>query len=984
MPYTCYHCFQEKPNNGTCPFCGYDPSRDKEKYPLALPEGTILGGRYIVGRVLGEGGFGITYVAQEYATKRLVAIKEYLPGEMATRSCSYEVTAYSGQRMTDFAYGKDCFLEEARTLAEFQKEEHIVSIYSFFEENGTAYFAMEYVDGISLQQYMRERGGRLSPEEANRLLRPVMEAVGKIHRKGIVHRDISPDNILITEGGKAKLIDFGAARYSIGQKSMSLDVVLKHGFAPIEQYSRRSRQGPFTDVYAMAATYYYAITGKLPPDAIDRMTDDQLQLPHALGIKIKKNQENALKKGLAVKAEDRWQSMHEFADALCPQQTRNEQLYRKEAPARKKATEEEQPAREKTPKKRTGLKAVALIAVLGLVLAFLTVKVILPEIKKAKLRKEWTQLETGSLITFGSYEQDNDISNGKEAIEWIVLNKKDNKALLLSRYALDCQQFNSDRRNTAWENCTLRNWMNESFFQDAFTSEEQTAIITNGLENAEDKVFLLSTVEAEKYLSSDDERLCEPTAFTIAKGVNLNDRGSCWWWLRSQGDYGASAADVTAKGKLNISNVDARGAVRPAFWIDLNIAASVAGDPVKMSADTRKTEEKTEDKDFSVQVGSIVTFGSYEQDNNTSNGKEVIEWRVLDIQNNKALLISRYALDRQPYNDQFTDVTWETSSLRAWLNDSFLNDAFNAGEQGMISALTVNADKNPRYNIDPGSATKDQIFLISFAEAEEFFDSDNSRRCVPTEYAIAKGAYTNSNYEVNGKATCYWWLRTSGNYSTSAVRVNHDGSVHDSGIPVSNGYAAVRPALWVDLEAIEKEISSADTLNSAPETVNVETETTDQFYLNTRQEALDSGMQLKADTGKLLVAVKGQKLEVVVTGIDIRDSYLTNQEGYKDGLEYGWLVRFSDGVSEYDVSTTCWRFNPGKNEERTIDSMQHSFWIDGKNTANAEMSHTANEIQWSVEIPDGYSINFNSVGSFNVSIVYEGKTTEEYTAEAIA
>ena len=317
MSEICYSCFTEKSTAGACPRCGYDPASDEGKYPIALRAGSILNGRYIVGRVLGQGGFGITYLAQDYQTKGLVAIKEYLPTEFAGRTTgTYAVQVYSGDRRENFEYGKEQFLAEAKTLAEFIGNDHIVRIYSYFEEYGTAYLAMEYIDGESLDKYMRRFGGRLTVEQANELLIPVMEALDWVHSKGIVHRDIAPDNIIVTKDGRAKLIDFGAARYSTGEKSKSLDVILKHGFAPKEQYIRRGRQGPFTDVYAMAATYYYAITGKILPDAIERMDEDELIPPTTLGVKMNKTAEDALLKGLEVSASERYQRMGELAEGL--------------------------------------------------------------------------------------------------------------------------------------------------------------------------------------------------------------------------------------------------------------------------------------------------------------------------------------------------------------------------------------------------------------------------------------------------------------------------------------------------------------------------------------------------------------------------------------------------------------------------------------------------------------------------------------------
>lgn len=312
----CYNCFQSMPDEATvCPSCGYKASAQTDKYPMALPPGTVLNGRYILGRVLGQGGFGITYVAQDHKTGSLVAVKEYFPDTMAARTGGPSVSAYTGQREENFLYGKECFLNEAKTLAEFIGNPNIVRVHSYFEENNTAYFVMDYVQGTSLQDYLKQRG-RLSWEETKHILEPVIEALASVHSRGVIHRDVTPDNIYITNDGTVKLLDFGAARYSLGDKSRSLDVVLKHGYAPREQYSRHGRQGPYTDVYALGATFYYCLTGRLPPDSIDRQDEDEFILPSSLGVKLPAKAEDALCKALAVSAQDRFQSMGEFYLAL--------------------------------------------------------------------------------------------------------------------------------------------------------------------------------------------------------------------------------------------------------------------------------------------------------------------------------------------------------------------------------------------------------------------------------------------------------------------------------------------------------------------------------------------------------------------------------------------------------------------------------------------------------------------------------------------
>ncbi len=313
----CYGCFREIADEaGKCPYCGYQGKQNISQYPIALPEGTILNGCYIIGRVLGQGGFGITYVAQDYKRKKLVAIKEYYPDTMVVRTDGHSVAAYSSQHAEGFTYGKACFLEEAKTLAEFIGNPNIVRVYCYFEENGTAYFAMDYVDGVSFQKYLAEHGGRISWHQTKNMLIPIMDALAAVHVKGIIHRDVSPDNIYVAKDGTVKLLDFGAARYSLGDRSRSLDVVLKHGYAPKEQYARHGRQGPYTDVYSMAATMYYAITFRVPPDSIDRSEEDELIMPSSLGVAIPPEEEDVLLKALAVRASDRYQNMTEFKQAL--------------------------------------------------------------------------------------------------------------------------------------------------------------------------------------------------------------------------------------------------------------------------------------------------------------------------------------------------------------------------------------------------------------------------------------------------------------------------------------------------------------------------------------------------------------------------------------------------------------------------------------------------------------------------------------------
>ena len=203
------------------------------------------------------------------------------------------------------------------------------------------------------------------------------------------------------------------------------------------------------------------------------------------------------------------------------------------------------------------------------------------------------------------------------------------------------------------------------------------------------------------------------------------------------------------------------------------------------------------------EVGDVVYFGAYEQDNNTSNGKEDIEWQVLAKEDNKILVISKYALDCQQYNTSYTDVTWESCSLRKWMNGTFSNNAFSAEGQAQIQNTTVSADKNPQYSTNPGNATTDKVFLLSINEAEKYLTNDEARKCASTTYAkVQEGAYTSaSDKTASGEATCWWWLRSPGHDQQCAAHVFSDGSVAYYGHTVQDGSVCVRPALWINLES---------------------------------------------------------------------------------------------------------------------------------------------------------------------------------------
>ena len=288
-----------------------------EENLYCLRKGTRLIGRYTIEDVLGQGGFGITYLGMDELHKKKVAIKEFFPQGIVTRNIEYEdtVTVTLVGEKENYDKGKERFLKEAQTMAMFSKDKGIVKALDFFEINNTAYIVMEYLEGVTLKQYLRENK-RIDAEDLVELLVPLIEALDEIHSQGLIHRDISPDNIMVLPDGRIKLMDFGAARdyTEFGEKSLS--IVLKPGYAPPEQYQTHGVQGPWTDIYALCATMYKCITGENPPDAIDRLVDDHLKKISAFGIPVLPQIEEAIIKGMSVAAKDRYQNVGDFCEDL--------------------------------------------------------------------------------------------------------------------------------------------------------------------------------------------------------------------------------------------------------------------------------------------------------------------------------------------------------------------------------------------------------------------------------------------------------------------------------------------------------------------------------------------------------------------------------------------------------------------------------------------------------------------------------------------
>lgn len=935
MQGVCFNCFHYAPEGQPCPYCGYDAAGDAGKYRLALQPGTILANRYLVGRVLGQGGFGITYVALDNATKSRVAIKEYMPTDFAFRDeGTVDLKLNSSEAKEDYEFGKQQFLAEAETLAEFVGNEHIIAIRDRFEANGTAYFAMEYAEGVDLKRYMEQKGGPLRICEANRILLPIMEALQWVHSKGIVHRDISPDNIMIRRDGNAKLIDFGAARYSTGEKSKSLDVVLKHGFAPMEQYSRRGRQGPFTDVYAMAATYYYAITGKVPPDAVDRTAEDELQPPSALGVNINEDTEQVLLKALVLNAQDRWQTMAAFYSALLATMPQPFEPGAGEGTgaAKKPAAQKEKKPEAKTtaqktaavetgkPKSKKPATAIAAVLVVAILLGIVFGTGILKKKPAAEQPEPTAEAETiaGETAAASPTESAEEAAAEEAAEEpskvtalkitaiavglhhTVALREDGTVAAVGENSSGECNV--SDWRDVVaiaargdgtygicrdgtvlatgggapyrvdgWKDITI---LAPGSFHVVGIKPDGTAVAGGGNMDGQCDVSKWKDIidaacgawcsvglkkdgtavaagtiygytgsgENRTPIGDDQEAFREIATWKNLVSVHartqavygISSDGSIhavgiqnsWAW-RDWTDIVSLTGTASLAGLKSDGTVVAEDAVDGSFlqrdvedWTDIVAIAAGDGHLVGLKSDgtvvavgknnygqcdleelSRKydTEETVTEISRDTEKGNTVVFGNYEQDNDTGNGKEPIRWIVLDVQDGSALLLSQNILDCHQYHNSETDIFWEDCSLREWLNNDFYAAAFSTEEMNRIVQTT--ADNSLEQNYDgfkntmetAGNPTEDKVFALSYAEAWQYFGADSDRTAQPTAYAQARGCYTDKE---NGNS--WWWLRSPGRFLTNGADVNTDGYL-DSDI-VDRSDIGVRPAVWIRLD----------------------------------------------------------------------------------------------------------------------------------------------------------------------------------------
>lgn len=575
----CYGCMKEiDKEEKVCPYCGFDGNHYATKF-YQLKLGTILNDRYVIGKMLGEGGFGITYIGWDRNLEVAVAIKEYYPNGMVNRDTTTgnkTVFTMEGKNGEAFEIGMAKVISEARRMAKFRNLQGIVTVVDFFKENGTAYIVMEYVEGITFKEYQREN----NITDANKvveLFKPLIYSLSLVHKQGLIHRDISPDNIMLNMLGEVRLLDFGAAR-DYGEDEKSLSIMLKRGYAPEEQYRTKGQQGPWTDVYALCATMYKMITGTTPEESLNRMAEDTLKKPSELGIMIDEHVEEVLLKGLAVFKRERIQSMEELYENLYSSKIKDfsKQNNTIVTTLEKNDLSNNGKIQQIEEIRTAGPNSIEIMSKNdktendGTVLMFqdneMPLKSNRKEVKEPDTREfkeiiaEIKNMNIRDCLRFGIYE-------------WVILEKKSGKVLVISKDVLEEQAYNKGWTETTWESSVLREYLNSTFLDQAFSQKEQMAILTttninadnskyktHAGRNTDDKIFLLNMDEAKHYFENDNDR------------IGLYSGKEVWWWLRTPGKDVKDAVCVTEEGwifesGLHVYNV--RG-IRPAFWLNLD------------------------------------------------------------------------------------------------------------------------------------------------------------------------------------------------------------------------------------------------------------------------------------------------------------------------------------------------------------------------------------------------------------------------------
>lgn len=941
----CMHCFGLYSEEVyICPHCGHEEGSGKRKSFYLQCGTTLHQGRYMIGEAVRNGGFGILYRAWDLNLEKLIAIKEYYPIDIVKRApggIKVTLNAENEYYQQEYQSGIRDFISEARIMMKFTDTESVCNTYTYFEENGTAYIVMEFIDGISLREYTKRTGYQnISEEDFTDIMHKVLDGLTVIHEADVIHRDIAPDNILVKEDGSIKIIDFGASCIK-GKKREKDEVIFKPGFAPPEQYTGYGEIGPWMDIYATGATFYYMLTGKVPTESTEREKEDHLAPPSELNPNVPKDVNAAVMGALAPKIENRYQTAEEvknrmdgkkvhtphekevrkkmghifgwgllialvlflaakavifFRDNIAgtsdklvvwlavsedatateqevaryravfdkysqiypdvkieivqvPEDKLSEQFMR----AAKKnkpdlielynVTEEVKEElvylsfmRESAPLNKSALKATELVKFKGYPLSrAVSMKFTAGE------EGEWECRASESIEIFLKGEEYRSYSSDSSAYETIkeclgdqfeIVEKEEETVYYTDFFGIYKQSTLSEEaqrllvflagdvaqrilhlQNESDMLPITENVLNEYINQNPMLEYLRESISgytivscpgTNSLYRSK-HIFIesmqimptmetMTETEAVKVL--EDMGLVARVRYeyseTVAEGVVISQYPEA-----GKKVFSNESIRVTVSSGKRVVNSDepTEKPVKATKKPTQTPTPKPTNTPTpKPKATNTPTPEPTNTptptsvptfRDVSkLDVGSVVTMGRYEQDNDSSTKSEPIEWVILAKENGKVLLISKYVLDVKPYAPEGGNCYWEDSEIRSWLNGSFYKSAFNSAEVEKILTSSLDNKYNETSGTYGGSGTRDRLFLLSLDEANQYLST--YAKCKATKFATQK-AETCTEY----------WLRSPGSNSNNAATVSETGRTYSSGRNISMEIFGVRPAMWI-------------------------------------------------------------------------------------------------------------------------------------------------------------------------------------------
>lgn len=622
----CINCMKEKKGGQEiCPHCGFDVANYRIQQHV-LPPFTVLNGRYLIGKELGSGGFGITYIAMDMVLERVVAVKEYFVQSSMYRSntvsTNVQLTNVSVAQEKVYQINREKFEKEAKTLAHLEHLPGIVRVYDFFNENNTAYIAMEYLPGMTLEKYVKQNGGKLSIDEVLSKIEPIIDSLSLLHENNILHRDISPDNIMVLDDGTLKLFDFGGAKEQ-SEKNNSVCMLAKSGYTPVEQLQSNGNLGPWTDVYAMAATIYYCVSGKVPDEAMSRIgEEDSLKRPQEYGADISERQEAAILKGLSVNANDRYSSMEEFKKALYETKRghrHNKWIY---------------------------LAGITGVAVMAVIVTALTMK---------------SSTSSRKVVESGNNEVISYLENGN----YMIINSE-NEELCLGAAGPDSDiEFYSRNDNEAMQYFSFSkegDWMR---IRPIYTWLDLT--VNTETKEVEQKEFEGNSEQLWKviYVNKDEYSIMnESGGYLIWKddGLYVSEIEECYWCLH-EADV-IPEKDTTAE-ETTTSYIDEQGTEPSDMGME---TAAAEQDTVSTEPDTVLTEQGTESPDTAV-VAAESDIVSTE-----SSTGEVIEnngmGNAVDIEMQAGMYTIVSAMDSNKYLHVKDNSTGEGATFDIWDNDA--------------------------------------------------------------------------------------------------------------------------------------------------------------------------------------------------------------------------------------------------------------------------------------------------------------------------